>query len=48
MALSLIISGTTYPTVNNQDGTRSALHIGPFASGTYDVQLNYTNAYGRT
>jgi hypothetical protein len=48
MTISLTISGVDYPATNNQDGTRTILAAGPFASGTYDVQLNYMNVYGRT
>jgi len=48
MTISLTISGIDYPATNNQDGTRTILAAGPFASGTYDVQLNYMNIYGRT
>lgn len=48
MTMNLVISGVTYPVTNNQDGTWQALSIGPFASGTYDVQLNYMNVYGKT
>ena len=47
MALSLTISGTTYPATNNQNGTRTATGIS-VAYNTYDVQLNYTNVYGAT
>lgn len=48
MTISLTINGTNYPATNNQDGTRTVLAAWPFASGTYDVQLNYMNVYGKT
>lgn len=48
MTISLTINGTTYPASNNQDGTRTANDVGALASGTYNVQLNYMNVYGRT
>ncbi|MDD3262834.1 MAG: Ig-like domain-containing protein [Candidatus Absconditabacteria bacterium] len=48
MTINVVIDGNTYPATNNQDGTRTVNGAGPFASGTYDVTLNYTNVYGAT
>lgn len=48
ITISLTIDGTTYPATNNQNGTRTASDVGALASGTYNVQLNYMNVYGKT
>jgi hypothetical protein len=48
MTISANINGTDYPATNNQNGTWTIPSTGPFASGTYDVTLNYTNVYGAT
>ena len=48
MALSLTISWSNYSVTNNGNGTRTSSSIGPLSSGTYNVQLNYANVYGKT
>ncbi|MBU0626502.1 hypothetical protein KKG31_03800 [Patescibacteria group bacterium] len=47
--VSLVISGTTYPTTGDGTGKWKSLPLSPaLADGVYDVTLNYTNIYTKT